>query len=120
MDLVTNITYKQHTNNQFQNQLSQSIKEIKQSDKVFLLADKTTNIYKVSTDTYNKLLTENITKDYKRTTEHSVQASNSAASKIAHDLHLERRIEAQGKNNAYITLKDHKENFKDNSCSSTS
>ena len=83
------------------------------SDKVFLKADKTTNIYKVSKEEYNKLLTENITKDYKKTTEKAVDKCNIEASKIAHTLKLERRIEAHGENKAFITLKDHKENFRD-------
>ena len=64
-DLVTNVKYKQHTNNAFQSNLSSKVREINKSDKVFLLADKTTNIYKVSKDDYNNLLTKKITKDYK-------------------------------------------------------
>ena len=111
--LVTNIEYRQHTENAFQKELASSVKEINKSDKIFLLADKTTNIYKVSPEQYNKLLTENITKDYKSSTEGAVHACNQQASKIAHTLKLERRIEAQSENSAYITLKDHKEDFRD-------
>ena len=111
--LVTNIEYKQHTQSAFQKELTQSVKEINRSDKIFLLADKTTNIYKVSPEHYNKLLTENITKDYIKTTESAVQSCNRQASTIAHSLQLERRIEAQSESNAYITVKDHKEDFRD-------
>ena len=112
-DVVTNVKYKQHSNNAFQNQLSKKVREINKSDKVFLMADKTTNIYKVSKDDYNKLLKENITKDYTRTSEQTVHTCNQEASKIAHTLKLDRRIEAHSENNAYITLKDHKPDFRD-------
>ena len=112
-DLVTNIKYKPHSNNAFQDKLSSIVRDINKSDKVFLMADKTTNIYKVTTDEYNKLLTENITKDYKKTTEQTLNKCNQEASKIAHTLKLERRIETHGENKAFITIKDHKENFRD-------
>ena len=112
-DLVTNVRYKQHTNNSFQSKLSNKVREINRSDKVFLLADKTTNIYKVSKDDYNKLLTENITKDYKRTSDQTVHACNKEASKIAQTLKLDRRMESHSEKNAYITLKDHKPDFRD-------
>ena len=39
---------------------------IKQTDKVIVPADKTTNMYKVDKRTYEKLLTDNVTKTYKK------------------------------------------------------
>ena len=36
------------------------------SDKLFIFSDKSLNIYKIDKNTYNKLLKENITSDYKK------------------------------------------------------
>ena len=110
-DLVTNVKYMQNPNCTFQKQLSQTIKQIKKSDQVFLLADKTTNIYKINADQYNRLLTENITKDYKQTSTQAIHSTNQEAGKIAKELKLENRIEAHSESTAYITIKDHKEDF---------
>ena len=54
-----------HTRNAFQKQLSEDIKQMKESNSVYVSAYKTTNMYKLSVDNYNKILTENITKTYK-------------------------------------------------------
>ena len=71
-NLVTNVKFKNRPPSNFQNELQEKVTEIKKSDKVFLLADKTTNIYKVSPEDYNKLLSENISKDYRKSSEKNV------------------------------------------------
>ena len=62
--MVKNIAFKK-VNNTFQTQLLNDVKKIKDSDKIFVLADKSRNIYLLSKDEYQKLLTKNITKTYK-------------------------------------------------------
>ena len=76
------------------------------------MADKTTNIYQIKPDDYKKLLTETITKDYKRTNEETVTQINREAKGIAVKLKLEERIEQYSEGKAFITVKDHKENFR--------
>ena len=76
-----------------------------------MLADKTTNIYQLTPEYYNKLLNENITKDYQKTTHSAVHTTSKEAKNIAECLTLADRIEDQSNKPAYITLKDHKENF---------
>ena len=62
---------------------------IKTSDKVFLLADKTTNIYKVSVDLYKKkLILNNVTKDYIQISEENVDKINQEAAILASELEL--------------------------------
>ena len=46
--------------------MSRDLKNIEQDTKIYLAADKTNNFYKVEKGTYDKLLEENITKDYKK------------------------------------------------------
>ena len=41
--------------NAFQDQLSQDLKSIRSSQKVLVTADKTTNIYKLKVEDYNKM-----------------------------------------------------------------
>ena len=45
----------------FSRQLSQDFRKINNSNNIFLIADKTRNIYELSVDTYNKLLPDNVT-----------------------------------------------------------
>ena len=113
-NLVTNIKYNERNLKPFEKKLKESIHGIKKSEKIFLLADKTSNIYKVQPEYYNKLLLDNITKDYKQTSLSDINKVNNEAKEIATKLRLADRMETQSECQAYITLKDHKENFKNN------
>ena len=53
------------TKNHFQETLAQDLKKFNSSDKIFVFADETRNLYETSVDTYNELLHDNITKTYK-------------------------------------------------------
>ena len=94
----------------FQRKLAQDVREINKSESVFLLADKTTNIYKVSAELYHKLLFDNVTKDYTPVPESVVREINLEAQSIASNLELENRIEQFGDAEAFVSLKDHKNN----------
>ena len=63
--LARSITFKPMTNS-FQKSLQKDIQSIKSSNKMFVAADKTTNIYKMDVDNYRKLLRDNITSTYKK------------------------------------------------------
>ena len=52
----------------FQSKLQEDIKIVRQSKNLFILADKSTNIYAMEKDDYNRHLKENITKTYKKQT----------------------------------------------------
>ena len=75
---------------------------------------KTNNFNELSTEEYNKLLIENISKTYKRSTVYAINAINSEAKAIPKDLNLDKRIEQHNQNQSFIALKDHKENFQSN------
>ena len=47
--------------------MQNDIKNIKDSNKVYVPADKTSNIYKVDKQEYDRILTNSITKTYKKT-----------------------------------------------------
>ena len=81
---------------------------------VFVPADKTTNFYTMSTHDYKALLKKNIKKEYKKVPPSSEHNINIQAKIIAQDLELDDRIEKLAPKNAFISLKDHKDNFANN------
>ena len=111
--LIENIETKEVTSD-FQDKLRKDTKDIKKEEKVIVAADKTTNFYKVTPETYNNLLTKNITKDYKKAEENVGDKINKDSKKIAEKLDLEERIFVTTKKPASITFKDHKDNFENN------
>ena len=90
------------------------MKRIKQDPKLLLSADKTNNLYRWTTDEYNKLLTEKISKSYKKADKSSLKRINTEAKNIAKDLKLEEWIEQHSQHQLFIILKDHKDNFQNN------
>ena len=68
---------------EFQSNLSKDIKRINEDPFLFVPADKTNNLYKLSKDNYNKLLTENIIKSYKKTNTAAINNINKEANCIA-------------------------------------
>ena len=71
---------------------------------------KACNLCKMEKEDY-KFLSENITKTYKKSNRNKVNKLNLDAMKIADKLSISDRIDWLQKNEAYITAKDHNENF---------
>lgn len=110
MLMIKNIEFKQ-VRNDFQTTLKSDIEEINQSTKVLITADKSRNIYKLDKDQYDKLLSENVTKTYKKCHKNKSTKINQETKKIAKELHIDDRMEKMQESEAYITIKDHKEGF---------
>ena len=91
--LIQNIRFRK-TRNHFQ--------LIKSSDKTVSFADKTINLYRLTKAEYDHMINNAITSKYKK-------ASNNIKKQIVLN-----RLEVNGENNNFITLKDHKENFNNN------
>ena len=104
--IVQSIEFKSVRNN-LQFTLREDLNKIKSSRNLLVFADKTTNLYEMLPDQYKTLLNNNITKMY-----HKVDSN--AKLNINKELNLEDKIECYTKRPAFITLKDHKENFKNN------
>ena len=71
-------------------------------------------MYSIPPNAYKTMLTNNITKKYKKTTEESVNAVNSEAKVIVKPWKVEDRLKQYSTNEAFITLKDHKDDFVSN------
>ena len=64
-DIVRNLEFK-NIKSSFQHQLRTDVKRIKQDLKLLIATGKTNNLYRLTSDEYNTLLTENISKSYKK------------------------------------------------------
>ena len=113
IDLIKNVEFEFKTN-QFQENLKKDQERIKTEPQVLVSADKTTNFYKLDPKEYNELLEKNIQKDYKKEKNESVKKINDSHKKIVRNLEIDDRVFKTTEREAFITLKDHKENFKNN------
>ena len=85
-----------------------------ESSNIFVPADKTNNYYEVSKADHAKLIEKSVTKDYKKCSKKLVQNVNKGDKLIAKSLELDNRIYALSEREAFVTIKDHKENYENN------
>ena len=111
LKMIENIEFRK-TSNEFSNTLKADIRYIKNSEKVFVPADKTQNFYEMSKDDYNKILTENITKSYKKASHDVPSKITKEAKKLAKAYKLADRVDIMAQRESFFTIKDHKENFR--------
>ena len=111
LELVGNIEFRK-VNNTFQRELQKDVRRIQNSKNVIVAADKTNNFYEMSKESYQKLLTDNIRANYKKTQSSVVSELNEETKKATEHLAVSDRINQLPLKEAFITLKDHKENFK--------
>ena len=64
IDMISNVKYR-NINDDFLNKIANDMKKVNSSENILIFADKTRNIYETTTETYDKLMMENITKSYK-------------------------------------------------------
>ena len=110
MDMIRNIEFRP-VHNEFQSKMREDITNIKNSQKVVVAADKSSNLYKMDQADYETHLVNSITSTYKKSNHEKVESINRKAYEIAKELQLDSRMEKLQTSEAYITVKDHKENF---------
>ena len=110
-DMVPNIEFKTGQND-FQKTLMSVLKKIQSSKNVVVLTDKTADLYEMSPDQYNSLLKNIITKTYRKTELITKTWTDKETRKLSKPLKLDNKMECYAERHAFITLKDHKENFK--------
>ena len=81
---------------------------------MLVFADQGTNLYELSRGHYEKLLHDNITQTYQKTCYETKKKTDREAKKFAKSLDLDERMECYSDQSAFITLKDNKTNFKNN------
>ena len=110
MYMIKNVEFRK-IDSEFLNKIKNDIEEKKSDKRLFVSADKSRNIYKIAKEDYNKLIKENITKTYKKSHQNKLNNINKDTKKLVTKLEIADRIEKMQENNAYITIKDHKETF---------
>ena len=112
-ELINKLEFSNHRTH-FQRKLAADVKEIRSSNLLYVPADKTTNVYKLEPEVYGKLLTDNVTANYRTAALNVKHKIDADAKVIAKSLKLDDRVEQLAERTAFITLKDHKENFDNN------
>ena len=108
--MVHNIEFRPMRNN-FLSKLKDDVNVINNTKKVLVSADKSTNTYIMNKNASSKYLTENIIKTYKKDNKNKVSRINSEAKKIAEKLKLDDRLPQLQETEAFIFVRDHKEEF---------
>ena len=91
--------------------MKSDLEKINNMDSVIVASDKTKNFYKMKKNEYEKLLLENITKEYEKTTKSMVDNNDKKSADLARKINQEDRMETYTMSEAYLTVKDHKETF---------
>ena len=102
------------TKSSFQRQLTEDIRTIKNTKTTLTFADKTSNVYKVTKEQYEKLLNNAITTSYKKVSKKTQDQIKNQGKNILKNKEVIKRMFVNGQQNCFITLKDHKPNFQNN------
>ena len=108
--LISNLEYRD-VNTPFQNKIRGDMRKINRSNKLFVAADKTSNVYKVGKDTYRKLMTDAVTNHYRKADSELEREINQEAKEITDVIGISDRVEPIAHKEAYVTIKDHKDRF---------
>ena len=90
--------------NEFLNKLQKDVENIRSSKNMLIFADKSTNIYEVSREHYEKLLHDSITQTYKRATSGTKRKIDKESKQFSEHLGIADRMECYSDHHAFITL----------------
>ena len=110
-DLVKKVQFRKYSN-AFQRKLKEDRLRISNVRNVIVPADKSSNHYEVHIDDYKELLSKEVHKHYKKAEDADVNDINAEHSDIVTDLEIDDRVFRTVKSKARVTLKDHKDDFR--------
>ena len=99
--------------NQLQRTLKSDVKLIQQSSETLTPANKTSNMYRITKEEYNKMRRNVITSTYKKANENINKRINEKGKeivKMSFDNIID-TMDINAESNCFITIKDYKENF---------
>ena len=111
--MVRNIEFRK-ARNDFQDKLKEDIDKIRSSKNLFVFADKSTNLYEMSDTKYNRLLSNNITSNYRKCEKGVKHKVAKETKKVAESLDFSKKMECYASRPAFITAKDRKSNLRNN------
>ena len=91
--------------------LKEYVNKIRKPKNVCEFADRTNNLYEMTPEKYQNLLQETVTKTYKKASQKVESLINLEAKNIVKSYNIDECVESFAKAEAFITLKDHKDNF---------
>ena len=98
IDMLKVIKFRK-VKNQFLTKLKKDIKTVKQSKKTLTFADKTSNMYRLSKEEHEELLTNAVTSNYKNASNSIKKKINMAGKQILKNNEILNCIEINGENN---------------------
>ena len=112
IELVKNIKFGT-VHNQLQGTLKSDIKLMQQSSKIVTPAGKTSNMYRLTKEEYNKMRRNAKTSTYKKANGNIKERINEKGKEIVEKPcdNIIDRIDVNADSNCFITIKDYKENF---------
>ena len=113
VELIKNVEFNKQSN-EHQERLKKDISKISKESRMYISADKTSNLYLVKPERYKELLKKNVHKDYKKSSESTVLNDEKADLKMARKLEIDDRVHRTAKRDSFVTLKDHKPSFRSN------
>ena len=113
LSVVADIKFR-HVKDTFQEKLKKDVKTLTDTGDIIVKADKTKTLYTVSKTKYEKLLTDNVTANYRQAPESTYAEINQEAKQLAQKLKIDDLVDVMAKSEAFVTLKDHKARFQNN------
>ena len=112
-DLAKNIEFRK-VNNNFQRKLKEDLNKLKNEERVIVAADKTVNHYAVEKSNFKEHLNKSVTNDYKIANKDFVHQCSVKEKRITDKLEISERVYSTNLRSAFVTFKDHKPNFPNN------
>ena len=111
--MVKSIEFNGRTN-QFMEELKKDCDDLNKEKRLLISADKTANLYLMDHKEHKELLQRNVQKEYKKVNEEDIESTREGHTDIVKRLEIQDRVFATWERKAFITLKDHKQNFINN------
>jgi hypothetical protein len=112
INMAQNIEFR-HIETKLQKNLKNICKKMENEPKLIIPADKTSNFYKLDRAEYEDLRCKDVQKCYRKEKSQTFEKVNKEHIKIATKLDVEDRIFKTSQQDCFITLKDHKSNFRE-------
>ena len=93
-DMIENLEFKR-VKNESQSNLRNDIRQIPESNNLFVSAGKSRNICKVSIPSCERMMQENVTKTYKKCNTNKFNSINFKAKQIASKLKIKRTLQSK-------------------------
>ena len=105
MESIRNIKFRK-IRNTFQEKLKEDIKSIKYPHKTMTFADRTSNMYRLTKEQYDKLIMNSITCTYKKANSNIKKQINKAGKNLMKYKEVIERMETNKDGNSIIAIKD--------------